>query len=694
MSKKILIDKIKNYVDSFFEEIKYSKEIEETKTKIIEKLNEEYNSFLEKDKKNAFKNIVNKYPNIESMLEGVNVDKNELNHWYNVDITSSYEEFNRLLKKERKHIYATTILGIITLAYGLQSVLYFHENFLFLFILSMIFLLIDLFIIRKYQKNDNKEIYSVDYRVKFEKQFDKYSKKSIFWLKMLFLTIFVMFFEFISLKLNSKTYEIIETFNNKLFVLEIVIFCFAKNILIQKWLNKKIDFENQEKYKKVFRNILMLSIIYWILGIILYYVAEKVLVLNISSYIETIYGFFIIFYNIFRVKKVTYHSQKINKMAVIATSTVIVLLGGYAFFSRDIWLTQPYINAVPYMYEGNDLIEYNEETGVYTITSNTDDFKILQLTDIHLGGSILSYDKDLKALEAIYKLIDYTKPDLVVVTGDLTFPMGVMSFSFNNKAPVQQFAAFMRNTGIPWAFTFGNHDTETMAIGSKEDLNDLYKSLSWKTSKNLLYPYVQPKENDKEIWGRNNQLIEVRNVDGTLNQALFLIDSNAYTGEGLNKYDFIHDDQVNWYKEQILRLNKEEGKTVSSLGFFHIPLQQYKTAYDLYESGSSEVKYFFGSNDEKMINKICASEYPSSLFDTAKELGSTKGFFCGHDHYNNMSLEYEGIRLTYGMSIDYLVMPGIARDTKQRGATLITSHKDSSIDIEQIPLTSIEHLYK
>lgn len=694
MSKKILIDKIKNYVDSFFEEIKYSKEIEETKTKIIEKLNEEYNSFLEKDKKNAFKNIVNKYPNIESMLEGVNVDKNELNHWYNADITSSYDEFNRLFKKERKHIYATTILGIITLAYGLQSVLYFHENFLFLFILSMIFLLIDLFIIRKYQKNDNKEIYSVDYRVKFEKQFDKYSKKSIFWLKMLFLTIFVMFFEFISLKLNSKTYEIIETFNNKLFVLEIVIFCFAKNILIQKWLNKKIDFENQEKYKKVFRNILMLSIIYWILGIILYYVAEKVLVLNISFYIETIYGFFIIFYNIFRVKKVTYHSQKINKMAVIATSTAIVLLGGYAFFSRDIWLTQPYINTVPYMYEGNDLIEYNEETGVYTITSNTDDFKILQLTDIHLGGSILSYDKDLKALEAVYKLIDYTKPDLVVVTGDLTFPMGVMSFSFNNKAPVQQFSAFMRNTGIPWAFTFGNHDTESMAIGSKEDLNDLYKSLSWKTSKNLLYPYVQPKENDKEIWGRNNQLIEVRNTDGTLNQALFLIDSNAYTGEGLNKYDFIHDDQVNWYKEQILRLNKEEGKTVSSLGFFHIPLQQYKTAYDLYESGSSEVKYFFGSNDEKMINKICASEYPSSLFDTAKELGSTKGFFCGHDHYNNMSLEYEGIRLTYGMSIDYLVMPGIARDTKQRGATLITSHKDSSIDIEQIPLTSIEHLYK
>ena len=55
-----------------------------------------------------------------------------------------------------------------------------------------------------------------------------------------------------------------------------------------------------------------------------------------------------------------------------------------------------------------------------------------------------------------------------------------------------------------------------------------------------------------------------------------------------------------------------------------------------------------------------------------------------------MSLEYQGIRLTYGMSIDYLVMPGIARDTRQRGGTLITLHPDSSYDIEQVPLTAVE----
>ena len=78
-----------------------------------------------------------------------------------------------------------------------------------------------------------------------------------------------------------------------------------------------------------------------------------------------------------------------------------------------------------------------------------------------------------------------------------------------------------------------------------------------------------------------------------------------------------------------------------------------------------------------------------SKYDTALELGSTTGFFCGHDHYNNASIEYKGIRLTYGMSIDYLAMPGIEKETKQRGAELITIHADSTWESEQIPLDSI-----
>lgn len=73
--------------------------------------------------------------------------------------------------------------------------------------------------------------------------------------------------------------------------------------------------------------------------------------------------------------------------------------------------------------------------------------------------------------------------------------------------------------------------------------------------------------------------------------------------------------------------------------------------------------------------------------NTIVKLGSTKGIFVGYDHYNNISMEYKNIRLTYGMSIDYLAMPGISKKTKQRGGTLITLNSDSTIDIKQVPFS-------
>lgn len=263
--------------------------------------------------------------------------------------------------------------------------------------------------------------------------------------------------------------------------------------------------------------------------------------------------------------------------------------------------------------------------------------------------------------------------------------MGIMSYSLNNRAPIVQFAAFMRNLGIPWAFTYGNHDTEAMSVITDEQFDELLKSLSYRTSKNLLYPYIQ-----SDIYGRSNQLIEIRNNDGTLMQALFLLDSNDYIpGGSLNEYDYIHDDQVNWYQKQVERLSKQEGYTIPSMLFFHIPLQEYREAYELYEDNSDEVTYYYGEIGETMIDKICASKYPSKLFDTAVKLNSTKAMFCGHDHYNNLSVEYQGIRLTYGYSIDYLAMPGIEDDTKQRGATLITIAKDGTFTIDPYRLIDI-----
>ena len=68
------------------------------------------------------------------------------------------------------------------------------------------------------------------------------------------------------------------------------------------------------------------------------------------------------------------------------------------------------------------------------------------------------------------------------------------------------------------------------------------------------------------------------------------------------------------------------------------------------------------------------------MFETVLETGSTDSIFCGHDHVNTYSAEYKGVRLTYGMSIDYLAYIGISKEGAQRGCTVITYYPDGSFD--------------
>ena len=593
-------------------------------------------------------------------------------------------DFQKAWNRKRLKTYLIAILSVFGCAYLLQAFLLLHENRWYLFLIAAALIAVAvLTVLLSRKKEQNTELSGIT-EERWYRLFDRYARRSINWILIAFSFYCGAALSLIVLGVNSKADEVAESIIGQMLLWEAIAFFLVKNLMLLHWLNKRHPFEKIVLFRKELRRVLIVSAIYWLLGGALFFAFERIFVLDISPFLSAVYALGIVAYNFFRIHTFTYSQKKYRRIVIAVALSIAVLVGGYAFLSRDVWLTQPYINSVPYIYEGKAEIAYNDETGVYTITKPEGEFKILQLTDIHLGGSALSYGKDLKALKAVFALLEETKPDLVVVTGDMAFPVGFASFSFNNTAPVQQFAAFMRNTGVPWAFTYGNHDTESYAATSEHGLNELYMSLSWKTSRTLLYPYTQP-----EITGRSNQLIEIREQDGSLYEALFLIDSNAYTGKGLNKYDYIHDDQVEWYRSETERLNAEAGKTVPSLIFFHIPLQQYKTAYELYEQGSDAVTYYSGSNDETMLGKVCCSEYPSTIFDTAKSLGSTQGFFCGHDHYNNMSLEYEGIRLTYGMSIDYLAMPGIARDVKQRGATLILLDSNGDMYIEQVPLATV-----
>ncbi len=686
--------RLKNLAGLHFEDVPYSLEVIKARGVIESALLGECKRLLKEGHGDAeaFEEIASRYGKLSAMAGLAGYTEEDAARWRTGEAVKDFSLVRRETKRQRRRIYAFSLLSV-----GVLANCFWLIYDLFAAPLSAVFVLLQAALLaglaalvgRKFlrlEKEYETALYDTKSYLYFRRLADRYTKRRLNGIALcaaLFTVFFVVEIGFFLFG-NSKPAELAENVFSNIWMFEIPVYLVIKNFFCFRMAQRRIGFPDRKACRKHRNGILIFSVGYGILTVLLTVIFRKFLGYGSNGLLAAGFALCMFAYDMTLRRKLTDQNLVVNRRRLTIVLSAFALVFGYRFLQRDTWYTQPYINSIPVVSHEDHKISYDEETGVYTITASGEDFKILHLTDIHLGGSLYSYRKDLKALKAVYAEIEYTRPDLVVVTGDMAFPLGVMSLSFNNSAPVGQFAAFMRNVDIPWAFTYGNHDTEDLATLSEGDLNELYKSLSYKTSGNLLYPYVQPK-----ITGRNNQLIEIRNPDGTLNQALFLIDSNAYTGEGLNAYDYIHDDQVDWYEREVERLSAEEGHTVSSMVFFHIPLQEYRTAYELYEAGDDEVAYFFGENNEKTAGKVCCSDYPSGLFDAMVSLGSTKAVFCGHDHYNNMSLEYRGIRLTYGMSIDYLAMPGIERDKGQRGAELITLHPDRTWELEQIPLAEI-----
>lgn len=360
------------------------------------------------------------------------------------------------------------------------------------------------------------------------------------------------------------------------------------------------------------------------------------------------------------------------KILIILLLFVFLLIGIYFYFTGTFHELSTYImkNFKEVPHRELDIREkYSDENGIIYEIHNEEntDFKILQLTDLHLGGSRASYDKDIKALNAVYKLINYTKPDFIVITGDMLF-VSLLSRNVNNKSVAVDLKTFMDNVGIPWTFVLGNHDSEFYNLYDNDELKDIFKQ------------------------GEDDLLLEPTKIEGnsdTKDQVILL-----YNGEEVNTSLIFMDSEyvienpktaIDWYSKVIDKVNEDNSKNVPSMLFMHYPLYEFEEAYKKYEKNEEDVEFIYGKKREN----ICYEE-KTDLFKTVLEKGSTKAIFVGHDHLNDFSLNYKGVRLTYGKSIDYITYFGIGNKSEQRGATLITIKDDSSFEIEPIKLVDIE----
>ena len=291
----------------------------------------------------------------------------------------------------------------------------------------------------------------------------------------------------------------------------------------------------------------------------------------------------------------------------------------------------------------------------YVLSTNYhDNYRILQLTDLHLG------DKDNQDLH--YKFLDLTirdaNADFIVITGDV--------FTFASQDTAKRLFAFLDSYEKPWSLVFGNHDEQCMF-----SVDWLTGYLNEKTKYGMFKDFQ-----DDDTHGNSNFAINLMNGNQIFEQ-LILMDSNRYHYGDYNGYDYFKQDQIDWYENLVDYTKQQNGGTVvPSIMFYHIPLPEIDNAWDGSQNGDPDAVYVYGEKREK----TCPPEYNSGFFDKILEKGSTHAMFFGHDHVNNFEVVYKGVTFCYGIkSTDRVYY-----DEDMLGGQVIVLKNDHSIKMEHI----------
>lgn len=297
------------------------------------------------------------------------------------------------------------------------------------------------------------------------------------------------------------------------------------------------------------------------------------------------------------------------------------------------------------------IIEFHQEKGgtPYLLKKNSDDFRVVTCADMHMGT-----EECVFGITVLSRLIDKTHPDLLVFVGDNVCGRG--DDYVDNKL-----IKMLEKKKVYYAFVLGNHDSEHLIAKdirekyhnhiSDEEYAKIQKKHRTSRFKTLMNSkYCVARLGDPKLFGVGNYTLNLKNASGTI-KTLYFFDSGDYInglerkakGSERRSYDHVHDDQLNWYKEEVKKNPND------SIAFLHIPLKEYYTAYKLSLFPFFHLNKSIGNNYEKP----CYSDEHDNTFKVFKECGSTKVVIAGHDHKNDSVIKYRGIKLMYSLGLQY-----------------------------------------
>lgn len=267
-----------------------------------------------------------------------------------------------------------------------------------------------------------------------------------------------------------------------------------------------------------------------------------------------------------------------------------------------------------------------------------DNFRVMQLTDLHLGiqGNVA---RDLKFVASS---IDDANPDLIVVTGDsfMYGTKGIVDSLFkmlNDKC--KELTASHPGRLTKFAVTFGNHDNQ--GEYHRYYINDVIKQYATTDGKEIeddKYAAFIDYEDD-HLNGLANYYIDLvdSNNKEDVKYRLHIIDSNSYHYVGPKyKYEVILEDQLTHVRN--IYNNATEDKDYIGLAFFHIPFYEFEEVKVQYnEAIKNGTAHLIGQGEFR--EGVGDPYYNNGSFRSLRD-SNIIGYFVGHDHINYCDIIY------------------------------------------------------
>ncbi len=202
------------------------------------------------------------------------------------------------------------------------------------------------------------------------------------------------------------------------------------------------------------------------------------------------------------------------------------------------------------------------------------DFTVLQVSDTHFTTGITFCD--LSLMNKIKKLVTKYDPDLVFISGDMIDDGN--DGKFNKAYILRTVAEFFEEADQYWAYVPGNNDNRN--YGTSEDI----------TAYLLQYEHCLISD-VPEISGGTQYSVDIKDGEKTAHSLIFLDSMDYDNTDEDHTYGYIHEDQVNWCKNEIESKKAENSEiTVSVMMHENTPAFDNAAEYgEAYKFGFPEV---------------------------------------------------------------------------------------------------------